>query len=792
MAARLGERLRAYVRTRAELCWAPALYALAVAWLYVDVWSGARGFGWDTIETYWGDLAYLSNQLGRGEWPLWNPYDRGGYPFHADPQPGMYYPVQWLFAGLGVLLGGVSWWLIQLKVMLHHAIAGATLHLFLRSRGLPRVAAVVGGLAWIGSMPMLVHKASNVLWPMVWAPLVWVAIDRLVQGPGWRRSVALGAALFLAGSAGSPPGFFYTLLMAVCYGGLRVGQALWRAHRSGRLGPEASALAASLGLTAAISVALLLVAVLPGLELSEHSPRAQRGLAYALSLSLPGGETLLGLVQPFLGKYDAYAGIVGLMLALCGATLRPLRDRGTPLALVGFTALFLCLAAGPQTPLLPWLVEHVPGFGLFRIAGRYKLAAAPMIAALAGYGVASLLEAPRSWSRQRVTAACMVGLVIAVLLALAALRDMPQGAFRPAYHSMILAALGAGLVLGLAWLRRGGVILAGIAAVIVFLDPDHFLHTRGKVLEPRPDPARVQALAGLDGIDTRWRIYDEYVVAQRAGPRLGVRDFRGYPSGDPLDLVRYRDVLRYAETRPEILEAYGVRYVLHGPHHRNRFHAHHLKQAPSLRAREHFRRLDGTRYEALHPAPLVAWYGAVRLAGDDAPARVLDLVREAEGPDGARTYAVVEQGALAGLEAGLRERVESLAAAAPVPAVAGSLVRYGVDEITVRVDAPGAGLVVLNEVFYPGWRARVDGAPATVIAANHLLRAVAVDAGAHEIVWTYEPPHHDMLSLLWWLGTLVVLGTGATALLPARILGRGRGHPPEDAPAPRVQGEPSS
>lgn len=792
MSAGLGERSRAHARTRAELCWAPALYALAVAWLYADVLSGSQGFGWDTIETYWGDLAFLSNQLGRGEWPLWNPYDRGGYPFHADPQPGMYYPVQWLLAGLGVLLGGVSWWLIQLKVMLHHAIAGATLHLFLRARGLPRSAAVIGGLAWVGSMPMLVHKASNVLWPMVWAPLIWVAVDRLVQRPGWRRSVALGAALFLAGSAGSPPGFFYTLLMSLCYGGVRVLQALWRARREGRLGPEASALAASLGVAAAITAALLLVAVLPGLELAEHSPRAHRGMGYALSLPLHGGETLLGLVQPYLGRYDAYAGIVALMLALCGATLRPLRDRGTPLALVGFTALFLCLASGPQTPLLPWLVEHVPGFGLFRIAGRYKLAAAPMIAALAGYGMASLLEAPRAWSRQRITAACVVALVIAVLLVLAALRDVPAGAFRHESHSMVLAAIGAGLVLGAATLRRGAVTLAVIAAVIVFLDPDHFLHTRGKVLEPRPDPARARALDGLDGIDARWRIYDEYVVAQRPGPRLSVRDFRGYPSGDPLDLVRYRDVLRYAETRPEILEAYGVRYVLHGPHHRNRFHAHHLKRPPTARARKHFRRMDGKRYEALHPAPLVAWYGAVRLADGNAPDRVLDLVREAEGPDGTRSYAVVEGEALAALELGMRARVEALAAASPAPAVAGTLVRYGMDEITVRVDAPGPGLLVLNEVFYPGWRARVDGAPAPVLAANHLLRAVVVDAGAHEIVWTFEPQRHDLLSLLWWLGMLVVLGTGAASLVPAGVLARIRPRrAPEDARARRGQGEPS-
>ena len=42
--------------------------------------------------------------------------------------------------------------------------------------------------------------------------------------------------------------------------------------------------------------------------------------------------------------------------------------------------------------------------------------------------------------------------------------------------------------------------------------------------------------------------------------------------------------------------------------------------------------------------------------------------------------------------------------------------------------------------FARGWRARVDGVPAPVLRANGKHRAVAVNAGRHEVVLRYEAP----------------------------------------------------
>lgn len=49
------------------------------------------------------------------------------------------------------------------------------------------------------------------------------------------------------------------------------------------------------------------------------------------------------------------------------------------------------------------------------------------------------------------------------------------------------------------------------------------------------------------------------------------------------------------------------------------------------------------------------------------------------------------------------------------------------------------GLVILADVFYPGWRLEVDGRPAEILRTNRMMRGAVVGAGTHTLVYTYEP-----------------------------------------------------
>ncbi len=58
-------------------------------------------------------------------------------------------------------------------------------------------------------------------------------------------------------------------------------------------------------------------------------------------------------------------------------------------------------------------------------------------------------------------------------------------------------------------------------------------------------------------------------------------------------------------------------------------------------------------------------------------------------------------------------------------------------EIDVVTDRPG--LVVLNDVWRPWWRASVNGEPAEVMRANVIFRAVEAPAGRSKVVFEFEP-----------------------------------------------------
>jgi uncharacterized membrane protein YfhO len=58
-------------------------------------------------------------------------------------------------------------------------------------------------------------------------------------------------------------------------------------------------------------------------------------------------------------------------------------------------------------------------------------------------------------------------------------------------------------------------------------------------------------------------------------------------------------------------------------------------------------------------------------------------------------------------------------------------------EMTAMLERPG--LVILADVFYPGWKLTVDGEPQEVVRANRMMRGALVPSGTHKIVYTYEP-----------------------------------------------------
>jgi hypothetical protein len=88
------------------------------------------------------------------------------------------------------------------------------------------------------------------------------------------------------------------------------------------------------------------------------------------------------------------------------------------------------------------------------------------------------------------------------------------------------------------------------------------------------------------------------------------------------------------------------------------------------------------------------------------------------------------------------------------PAGSARILRYDPERVTVAVEPSAGGELVLSDLHYPGWEARVDGRRVDVDRVDYLLRGVRVKPGDRVVEFRYR-------SGVWragWVISLLALG----------------------------------
>jgi hypothetical protein len=689
-------------------------------------------------------MELLATGLRRdGELPRWNMQDFAGMPTLGDPQAQMYNPLHWLlFVRPSLHAFG--------PLIVAYALAGAAgFVLFARALGLSVASAAAGAVAFTLGGALLLHlvlPGHTVFAPFFLVPLLLTRLHRLAHAPR-PAGIAGGAALVGLLAVSLHP-------QLLLYGGCMiaaVSAATVRRAPHPRHALAAVAAAAVLGLALA-AVHLLPIGVFasefsrgrPALfDATEAAEDASRDAGWFANVVSGRGATP-GTDMNWETHY--YLGAVALALVLTGLFAWPRgHERRRLVWLYGtIAAALLLFGLGRAGDIAPWL-GRLPGFAYFRIPARAFVLLGLPIALLIALGVEALARAPVR--RCRVTAGAGCALALALLAA-----TRTDGV-----HVLALASgiAGGACMIG-AGDRRAG---AGALLVVAALALD-----TGAIVAPYVETAAETTIGRLArGVVLPDEIGDAIRIAELergavapgipelAVRRHGVETLAGFNPLIPWRFVLYAsyaagfDPFRYhfdvavpllAREEPVLFDLLGVTHVLH---------------PPSGTARGwRWKRSAGALPRAyLVPGPLVVPEGE----GDALIPREVDALERLATLD-PHTHVLlhgpVAEAALAVSGVGPGAALEAYR---PVPLAARTANRLALD---VHLERPG--ILVLNEPFFPGWRASDGAHPVPILRANVLFRALVLGPGEHHITLEFAPP-------AWRAGWWISLGAAAVTLI---------------------------
>ncbi len=737
----------------------------------------------DFTEQYYPLRAYAASELSAGRLPLWNPSPYAGQPALADIQSGALYPPQIIEALLLHWLGlGFPVWALELQVIAHFAWAAAGAYLLGRrlawQAAKPRVSGTkprAGGTKpragrtatrnarFAGVVVSLVFTYSGYLtgFPVqqvtilevsAWAPWVLLGMEGLARS--WRleigdwRLAARGwglASLTLGLSMlpGHPQTSLYVVYIAIAFYFFRVLSPSSRLSRySGRVRGASSFVLRPSSLTshllkatgyllAAILLGLALAAaqLLPTLEFIARSPRA--GMNYeAASFGLPLHELVSVIYPGYFGGSPEYVGILPMVLVgLALAVGRPRREIAF-WTVVGLLAMLL--AFGGNTFLYPLFYLLAPGFDAVRHQERAFLIYALSAAVLSGYGALALASALGRVRRARLRR-FERGLRI-IFGAGLALTDLFFYGWVGSEHPDLFGGVLRHHVLGL-------VLLAG-SLILLALRPSRALR--------RPwGMALVAGWIAFNLFSVNWRFNLEQPGATGPFAPTPLTEFlraRVTPA-DGNEPVRIASA-GLLPGGPGAASVYGLQDITgNTPLHLAGIETFE-SQVPEWRRWQllnvHYvlseRDLDGPGLTRVFPPGDPLPEGQVRVYAMGDPFPRAWVVHAAEViPDEEMAQARLSADEFDLRRAAVVAQPPGTSLPGPRDGSSARVTAFGPNEIGIEVEAVDNGLLVLSEIYYPGWRASVDGAPAPLIQTDGLLRGIPVPEGQHTVRVWYAP-----------------------------------------------------
>ena len=682
----------------------------------------------DFTDQFWAFRMYEARAFAQGRLPLWSENFNSGHPFLADVQSAVFYPVGLAWTLIVVALRGANFSLLDLEIeaIFHFILVGAFTFFFAKRLLGSRLAALVSALTFTfgGYLTSYPPQQLAILETATWLPLILLFLDLATSaemGRGLTQMnadkdnnprlsafvrvpiyyLAAGVALGIAALAGHPQTFLFVGYASVIFFVWRVAQRGWR----GRI----RFYALRLGLVGLIAIGIAAAQFVPTLEYQTVSTRAAISWAEA-SRGFPSLDPLQMILPGFASAFQSplYIGILPLWLALFALFFNRSRDKIFWI-LLALGSLIVSFGAYVFVYAIFYLI--VPGFGMFRDQERLALVVSFALAMLAGYGMRELLQSSIiQKNARRVWALLPAGVVISVLMLFTMYiggREFQTGRLffltdRAAFMVLlfVLASVVAGLLIAPKLLANWAWGLA-IAFIVFDLFTINNVAYNAEVKDRYPSTPIIQPIQDDHGL---FRVADEGTQPGHFGIGYQLEEIGGI---SPLRVDRYNQLL---DNLPEekLWQLLNVRYV--------------TTQRPGFPNADVVAQDGKNNLLRLNNSLPRAWLvGAAQVADDQT---ALAAMATSEFNPQALAY------------------IANLLPFPLVPDNTATPVTFDLhtpEHLVLSINSLTDELLVISEVYYPGWRATIDGIETPILRADVALRAIPVRAGPHKVELIFDP-----------------------------------------------------
>lgn len=686
---------------------------------------------------------FLGRELRQGRLPLWSPDIYMGYPLQAEGMMGPFYPPNLLLFGLLPSLAALN-----LSVLLPFFVAAFGTYALARKLGAKVWPALVAAVAYaLGGFYIVHTKQMAIVHAACWIPFIWFVIELGLERDR-RWLLVVGVAWAVQWLSGMPQIAYYSVGTGIFY---YLGRAL-QTRRLRSTSPQ-------LLLALVLCFGLAAIQLWPTVELTGFSERSG-GVDFEFTSNFGYRlESLRTFLSPYANgdpgtaSYQidglfwedyAYIGLLPLVAGLLGG-LWLARRRGPARLLLVLAGATFVVALGDNTPVFRLAYDWLPGMNYFRFPQRLQVITTLCLVLTAALSLTRFLGWLGSRQGGDATRWRMVHFLQRreILLGIGML-------------SLVVADL------YFYQIRQNAIV----DARTWYTPPEtaRRIHQNDLTPEEAPD-------AGLARLFTVGAVTKFYEAYQQAGgwegdlqPYVAQREFL-QPSLNILYDIASAD--GYANLTPDYLtqvwgnekQAGFVERLI-------------ARSGDRLIARQGFARLlslYNVRYLITY---LPFEEEDFELLGVYGPGAHLYENRTVWP----RAFAVPTYSLSNDVAAALERMIsvdydpaqEVVLLAAPAehsgaaqPGAFASSVKISSYEplsVDVEVELSQPGFLVLSDLYYPGWQAKVDGLPAPIYQANACVRAVPLDEGQHLVAFRFRPKpllYGALISGLSVLGLLV-------------------------------------